>query len=511
MKVKHKLYISTGVSILLMIILIATVFVFSNIVEHENESRDLAKDVSVGVSELGALTHEYLLNRGEVSERGWNKKYNSVAKILVEGERRHTDRMREQLIVIADIFLQVTRNYKRTLSLVARNAPQSEIDSTVRLEKNMVGQLLTAVQSIDADASDLSASATRKAKSSQTFSNRTNIILLVAIATIITSSSVLVVRSVYRPLEELTKGTKIIGSGNLEFRTGIDSRDEFGLLSQAFDQMTERLNMTTVSRDELVEEIDRRQKIETHRTALLAEIEEKNAELERFAYTVSHDLKSPLITVKGFLGALAQDAAKGNTERMQDDMDRISRAADRMTQLLDGLLDLSRIGRVAGPQEEISFGDVAEDVVSLVAGGLEQGQVQIEVAADLPVVFGDPLRIREVLQNLVENSIKFMGEEPNPLVHIGARQEDGETVLFVRDNGIGIEPTYQHKIFDLFDKLDQHSEGTGLGLALVKRIVEAHGGRAWVESEGSGQGSTFYFTLPLKRGHLDGEGTQTAG
>lgn len=182
-----------------------------------------------------------------------------------------------------------------------------------------------------------------------------------------------------------------------------------------------------------------------------------------------------------------------------------------MTQLLDGLLALSRIGRVAGPQEEMSFGDVAEEVVSLVAGGLEQGQVQIEVAADLPVVFGDPLRIREVLQNLVENSIKFMGEEPNPLVHIGAWQEDGETVLFVRDNGIGIESTYQHKIFDLFDKLDQHSEGTGLGLALVKRIVEAHGGRAWVESEGSGQGSTFYFTLPLKGGHLDGDGTRTAG
>ena len=191
--------------------------------------------------------------RGEVSERGWNTKYNSVAKILIEGERRHTDRMQQQLILIGDIFLQVTRNYKKTVSLVARNAPQSEIDSTVRIEKNMVGQLLTAVQSINTDASALSESATSKARTSQAFSNRTNIILLITIATVITSTSVLIVRSVYRPLEELTKGTEVIGSGNLKFRTGIDSRDEFGLLSQAFDEMAERLNLTTVSRDELVE------------------------------------------------------------------------------------------------------------------------------------------------------------------------------------------------------------------------------------------------------------------
>ena len=274
--------------------------------------------------------------------------------------------------------------------------------------------------------------------------------------------------------------------------------------------VAERTVELSQSNQRLEEESAQRQQVEEHRRNLIAELEEKNAELERFTYTVSHDLKSPLITIKGFLGVLKEDIAQGNNERTQADMARISDGADRMASLLDELLDLSRIGRVVGAREEIPLGEIAMEAVALVAGLAEERKVQVTVADGLPVIFGDRLRIREVLQNLVENAIKFMKEEPDPRVEVGGLQKDGESVSFVRDNGMGIDPRYRQKVFDLFDKLDRNTDGTGIGLALVKRIVEVHGGRVWVESDGLGHGSTFYFALPSKEGASHDEAVQNA-
>ncbi len=123
--------------------------------------------------------------------------------------------------------------------------------------------------------------------------------------------------------------------------------------------------------------------------------------------------------------------------------------------------------------------------------------VAVAVAPDLPVVFGDRARLLEVMQNLVENAVKFMGDQAAPRIEIASRQEAGETVLFVRDNGEGIDAKYQERIFELFERLDSGTEGTGIGLALVKRIVTVHGGRVRVESGGEGHGSTFCLTLRL--------------
>ncbi|MBN1933397.1 MAG: PAS domain S-box protein [Anaerolineae bacterium] len=231
------------------------------------------------------------------------------------------------------------------------------------------------------------------------------------------------------------------------------------------------------------------------REALIDELESKNAELERFVYTVSHDLKSPLITIKGFLGFLEQDILAGNAGQIKNDFSRISTAADRMQQLLDELLELSRIGRISNPIQEISLTALTQEVVEIVAGQLIERGVQVDIASDLPIVYGDRPRLSEVLQNLIDNAVKYMGNQSHPRIEIGTEQTGRGLATFVRDNGIGIEPRYHDTVFGLFEKLDPNSDGTGIGLAIVKRIVETHGGQIWVESEGSGKGSTFYFTL----------------
>ena len=251
------------------------------------------------------------------------------------------------------------------------------------------------------------------------------------------------------------------------------------------------------------------------RQTLVDELEARNQELARFTYTVSHDLKSPLVTIRGFLGFLERDAEAGDLSRMRHDIQRIQTATDRMRRFLDDLLELSRAGRLLNPPESVPLDQAAREAISLVAGGIAERGVDMEIGRDLPVVTGDRLQLVEVFQNLIENAVSYMGDQRAPRIEIGAEVRrvdaatldaaaldavalDGvfETVVFVRDNGIGVDPRYHKKIFELFQRLDADTEGTGIGLALVERIVKLHGGRVWVESAGSGQGSTFCFTVP---------------
>ncbi len=231
---------------------------------------------------------------------------------------------------------------------------------------------------------------------------------------------------------------------------------------------------------------------------LIHELESKNAELERFTYTVSHDLRSPLVTIQGFLGYLERSATAGNMESFRNDLGRISRATLRMDNLLKDLLELSRVGRSLNKMQTMPFVELVKDATDAIHGRLDKRGVSLQISPNLPHVYGDRPRLTEVLQNLMDNAAKYMGGQATPTIWVGTQGEDnGASIFFVRDNGIGIAPEYHSRIFGLFDKLDPNSEGTGIGLALVKRIIEFHGGRIWVESE-LGKGSTFFFTLPIR-------------
>jgi signal transduction histidine kinase len=297
--------------------------------------------------------------------------------------------------------------------------------------------------------------------------------------------TIVIARNLSRPIRRLSKAVREVEKGDLSVRISTTSSDEVGILASAFNSMIHQVQNwnTTLSRQV---------------KSRTAELEAKNAELERYTYTVSHDLKSPLITIKGFLGMLERDVIKGNAERVEKDMNHIHSAADKMNQLLDELLELSRVGKVVGIKEEVSLNDLVNEALNLVQGQINKLGVQVEIAPDLPVIYVDRSRLVEVLQNLIDNAVKYMGKQPEPRIEIGAGQENGVDVYSVRDNGIGIEQRYHENIFGLFNKLDQSSEGTGIGLAIVKRIIEVHGGRIWIESDGKGKGTVFCFTIAKK-------------
>ena len=232
------------------------------------------------------------------------------------------------------------------------------------------------------------------------------------------------------------------------------------------------------------------------------EIAARSAELESFLYTVSHDLKSPVVTISGFIGLIERDAREGDLDRLLHDLGMVRRAARHMAQLLDELVELSRIGRTEEKLEELALDEVLAAAAERLQDRFETHKIALTIEPGLPHVRGDRRRLIEVFENLLANALEHMGEtaEP-PRVEIFRRDVDRETetsrtVLVVRDNGRGILPAYHEKIFGLFERLEADARGTGIGLAMVRRIIEHHQGRIWVESRGRGDGASFCVVLP---------------
>ena len=232
------------------------------------------------------------------------------------------------------------------------------------------------------------------------------------------------------------------------------------------------------------------------RDKLIEELEAKNAELERFTYTVSHDLKSPLVTVNGFLGMLKADLEAGDRERVAEDVAYITEAAHQMGRLLDELLELSRVGRGNNLPEVLSLNAVVSQAVDLLRGAIENSDAEIIIDENLPAVLGDRNQLVEVMQNLLDNALKFTSAGSAPQIRISALEQNNEVVCCVADRGIGIDPRYHDRVFELFERLDPRIEGTGIGLALVKRIIEVQNGKVWIEHDQGNQGTRICFSLP---------------
>jgi light-regulated signal transduction histidine kinase (bacteriophytochrome) len=230
-----------------------------------------------------------------------------------------------------------------------------------------------------------------------------------------------------------------------------------------------------------------------------AQLAETNRELETFSYSVSHDLRAPLRAIEGFSRMLGEDHGPALNPEAQRLLGVIRENTGRMGRLIDDLLEFSRLGRKKLDPTPLDLEALVQSVVQELQKDRMGGPVEVRIDS-LPAARGDRVLIRQVLSNLIDNAFKFTRGRPDPRVTVGARREGDETVYYVRDNGVGFDMKYAAKLFGVFQRLHrtEEFEGTGAGLALVRRIVHRHGGRAWAEGHPN-EGATFYFTLAEKR------------
>jgi len=227
-----------------------------------------------------------------------------------------------------------------------------------------------------------------------------------------------------------------------------------------------------------------------------SQLQLKNEEIEHFVSIVAHDFNSPLITITLFAAMLKNDISSGNNEQVEKDLGYINQAATKLTQLLGALKKITDVGKSTDSFQTIRFTELVDTCLATLSGPLQQHNVKVIFQRAPLSLTGDPLELRQIWQNLIENAVKYRGDQAQPHIEIGATQQGHEVVFYVRDNGMGIELKHNERIFTLFSQLNPESDGSGLGLALVKKIVSIYQGRIWVESAGEGQGSCFMFTLP---------------
>ncbi|TSA13698.1 MAG: PAS domain S-box protein [Deltaproteobacteria bacterium] len=229
-----------------------------------------------------------------------------------------------------------------------------------------------------------------------------------------------------------------------------------------------------------------------------------NEELKNFIHMVSHDLKTPIISIQGFAARLLKNYQEKLGDKGRNYLERIKSSACRMEMLISDLLALSKIGRVASTFEDVSALEIVKEVISNLQYRIKENGIEVVLPPGLPVIYADQARLYQVFENLLVNAIKYMGNTKNPRIDIGCEDRENFHRFYIRDNGSGIAPQYHRKIFEMFYRLKETraEDGTGLGLAIVDRIARNHGGKVWVESE-KGKGAVFYFNLPKKKMESD--------
>lgn len=290
-------------------------------------------------------------------------------------------------------------------------------------------------------------------------------------------------RNITRPLKQLTSAATSIASGNLSTKVNVDRYDELGKLARAFNAMSVQIQNAH-------EDLENKVKDRT------SQLEAVNKELEAFSYSVSHDLRAPLRAVNGYAQILKEDYGTQLDPEANRIMNAIMSNAHMMGQLIDDLIAFSRISRKEVAHHQINMKQLAETCLQEIQeiNGRKKYDVQID---QMPNCYGDQSMIKQVWLNLISNAVKYSSRENAPRIEIGYKTDDKGHIYFIKDNGVGFDMQYAHKLFGVFQRLHSPEafEGTGVGLALAKRIINKHSGDIWAESA-PGQGATFFISLP---------------
>nr|QBM02867.1 adaptive-response sensory-kinase SasA [uncultured archaeon] len=298
------------------------------------------------------------------------------------------------------------------------------------------------------------------------------------------------------PILRLAESAKKIGEGDFDQRVDVQYEDELGHLAQSFNKMIDDLK-ALMQRDRELAAQAATAEVERERAAELEkayqELERVNKELSDFAYIVSHDLKAPLRGINTLVNWILADSDNKFSAESKEQMQLLLNRVDRMHNLIDGILQYSKVGRVKEEKAQVNLNELVPEIIDLIA---PPQNITIAIENELPVIECEKTRIFQVFQNLLSNAVKYM-DKPQGQIRVGCIEEEDCWKFSVTDNGPGIEEKYFDKIFQMFQTLSRRDdvESTGVGLTVVKKIVDMYGGRIWVESK-VGEGSVFLFTLP---------------
>jgi signal transduction histidine kinase len=493
MRIRTHFQINIFVSIFLAVAVVGILFYTGRRIDSEMEKNFLADRVSKGVFELFMVSNTYLIYHEERPREQWGVKLASLKKMIIAARAAEKDPDENLEILskrcdeIGVLFQQITSYARRMDKSPQKDAPlvreayERLITNLTAKGQEMINHSFLLIQESNRDLATVKQRAIGSIIA----------VTLIAIGLSIGISFVLS-RRILTDTRLLEKGTEIVAGGNLDYRLEIRRDDEIGNLAQAFDEMTRRLNDS-----------------EKERESYIKKLAESNRELEDFAFIASHDLQEPLRKIQTFGDRVKEKWGDGLGEVGRDYLARMQNAAVRMQALINSLLGYSRVSTRPEPFSPVALTPLVQEVVSDLAIRIEQTGARVEVGI-LPVIESSPQQMRQLFQNLLGNGLKYRSEE-KPVIRVSADQVDdpagkkkdpgGPWVrILVKDNGIGFDEKYVDRIFQPFQRLHgrSHYEGTGMGLAICRKIVERHGGTITAKSI-PGKGSTFIVILPVKQ------------
>ena len=465
-------------------------------------------EIVKGAFELKILATDYAHSRSPRARQQWRSKCASFRDGLDAAE---TWTQRQRFII--DRMRNNHASLRRTFDALHGVAPDTPDARKLRRESmynRMTAKLDACLLALFSDANQLSEAISREMVADQRKAILSVVLSSLAMVGVIVGLAVMINRSAIVPLYKLQVDTDVIGGGNLDHRARIESKDEVGDLSRAFDRMVDRLKSVMARRDELDREVTQRERAEHSLREALSDLKRSNQELEQFAYSASHDLQEPLRKVVAFGSLLSNE----HGDRLEDEgrqyIEIMLKATRRMQDLINDLLTYSRVTTRGKAFVTVDMNEVVRGVLSDLETRIAETDATVDVG-DLPEIEADPTQMRQLMQNLIGNALKFHrpGEQPHVKVRAVAAGAEGERPaapsapqcrIEVEDDGIGFEEKYTDRIFAVFQRLHQRQEygGSGIGLSVCRRIVERHGGTITTRSR-AGEGATFIVSLPVKQ------------
>ncbi len=495
MKIKQRLRISfTGSAItVFIVILILSVTMFN--VKSAFEEKKIADEIIRGSLERSILASDYLATDNVMSKKQWLVVGDHIGKILKLASEEFKDKQ-DKIIVKAllenhessgNLFLKIEE---------AREKASSDPRHTVLYHHDaakLSSQLATKRYATMEYASNLQRAGNQYLLSTLQIAGWSILFVIIVVTATIIINLWSMGRTITHRINHLSNSAIVIGQGDLDHRIQINGDDELTEFAHVFNTMTEKLHKSYL---DIENEISERKLAEEKLKQANEHLEAVNKELDAFSYSVAHDLRAPLVHMSGFAGLLQKKLSEHQDEKIRTYAAAIVSAAKRMGMLIDDLLAFSHIERSAMHKEEIGLKSLVMDVAQEIQSET-RGQDILWQVDELPQVHGDQSLLRLVLVNLLSNSVKYTRTRPRSEITVGYKDEELELIFFVKDNGVGFDMKCVDKLFGVFQRLHTQDEfeGTGIGLASVRRIISRHGGRTWAEGA-VGKGATFYFTLP---------------